>query len=169
VSRRRAVTILLAIQCLVGVGLRPAFATEIRVGDSAPEFSRTDIGHRKIDLKAYRGKVVLLNFWATWCAPCQAEIPTFVAWQKMYGPRGLQVIGVSMDDDPTLVRSLYGKLKLNYPIVMGDERLGELYGGILGLPMTFLIDRHGNVRAKYQGDATMKVIQLQMPSLLVER
>jgi cytochrome c biogenesis protein CcmG/thiol:disulfide interchange protein DsbE len=74
-----------------------------------------------------------------------------------------------MDDDPTLVRSLYGKLKLNYPIVMGDERLGELYGGILGLPMTFLIDRHGNVRAKYQGDATMKVIQLQMPSLLVER
>ncbi len=139
------------------------------MGKMAPEFSRVDIGHKRLDLRAYRGKVVLLNFWATWCAPCQVEMPTFIAWQKGYGPRGMQIIGISMDDDPAPVRSLYGKLKLNYPIAMGDERLGELYGGVLGLPVTFLIDRHGEVREKYQGETDMKTIELQVQTLLDER
>jgi thiol-disulfide isomerase/thioredoxin len=124
------------------------------------------LNHRKLDLKAYRGKVVLLNFWATWCAPCQVEMPRFVAWQKEYGPRGLQIIGISMDDDPTLVRSVYRKLHLNYPVAMGDATLGELYGGVLGLPVTFLIDRNGEVRARYEGQTDLGKIDLQLQSLL---
>ncbi|MDP9050856.1 MAG: TlpA family protein disulfide reductase [Acidobacteriota bacterium] len=135
----------------------------------APEFVRTDLDHRRLNLRAYRGKVVLLNFWATWCAPCQVEMPSFVSWQRKYGPRGLQVIGISMDDDPALVRAAYLKLKLNYPVAMGDVKLGDLYGGVLGLPMTFLIDRHGKIRAEFQGEAHLNKIEAQMQSLLPSR
>ena len=125
-----------------------------------------DLDHKRLDLNTYRGKVVLLNLWATWCAPCQVEMPSFVAWQKKYGPQGLQVIGISMDDDPALVRSMNGKLKLNYPGVMGDVKLGDLYGGVLGLPITFLIDRHGVIQAEFQGEPDMNKIEKQMQSLL---
>jgi thiol-disulfide isomerase/thioredoxin len=125
-----------------------------------------DLDHKRLDLNTYRGKVVLLNLWATWCAPCQVEMPSFVAWQKKYGPQGLQVIGISMDDDPALVRSMNGKLKLNYPVVMGDVKLGDLYGGVLGLPITFLIDRHGVIQAEFQGEPDMNKIEKQMQSLL---
>jgi peroxiredoxin len=96
-------------------------------------------------------------------------MPSFVAWQKKYGPQGLQVIGISMDDDPALVRSMNGKLKLNYPVVMGDVKLGDLYGGVLGLPITFLIDRHGVIQAEFQGEPDMNKIEKQMQSLLSGR
>ena len=80
-------------------------------------------------------------------------MPSFVTWQRKYGSQGLQIIGISMDDDPALVRSLVGKLKLNYPVAMGDVKLGNLYGGVLGLPVTYLIDRHGIIQAEFQGEA----------------
>jgi len=152
---------------LVGAGMTPmAFAASPLLHKRAPEFVRTDLNRKRMDLKTYRGKVVLLNFWATWCAPCQIEMPSFVAWQKKYGPRGLQVIGISMDDDPASARDLYRKLKLNYPVAMGDEKLGQLYGGIFGLPETFLIDRHGRVSAEYQGETDLKSIETQLQTLL---
>ena len=121
-----------------------------RVGHAAPNFSRSDLSHRKIVLSSYRGKIVLLNFWATWCEPCLVEIPTFVEWQKQYGSRNFQVIGISMDDAAPEVIATVSRLKLNYPVLMGDEYLGAAYGGILGLPVTFLIDRDGKIRARYQ-------------------
>ena len=95
--------------------------------------------------------MVLLNFWATWCAPCRVEMPVFAAWQRRYGPRGLQVIGISMDDDAAPVRRLAARLKLDYPIAMGDASLGEQSGGVLGLPITYLIGRNGVVRAEFEG------------------
>ena len=163
---RRAARSLLAAVCLVTSGIRPAIAADGLVDKRAPEFVRTDLNHKRLDLKAYRGKVVLLNFWATWCGPCLVEMPRFVEWQKKYGARGLQVVGISMDDGPAPVRSLYGKLKLNYPVAMGDESLGELYGGILGLPVTFLIDTHGEIIAKYQGETDLNQVEMQVQSLL---
>jgi cytochrome c biogenesis protein CcmG, thiol:disulfide interchange protein DsbE len=144
-----------------------AFAATTLVHTKAPEFVRADLQHNRLDLNAYRGKVVLLNFWATWCAPCQMEIPTFVAWQNTYGPQGLQIVGVSMDDDPALVRAVYRKLKLNYPVAMGDVKLGNLYGGVLGLPITFLIDRHGKICAEFQGEIDLNKIELQIHSLML--
>jgi cytochrome c biogenesis protein CcmG/thiol:disulfide interchange protein DsbE len=132
-------------------------------------FVRTDLQHRKLDLKAYRGKVVLLNFWATWCAPCQLEMPRFVSWQSKYGARGLRIIGISMDDDPALAREAYSKLKLNYPVVMGDAKLGERYGGVLGLPVTYLIDRRGRIRAEYQGETDLNAIETELRLLLPSR
>jgi peroxiredoxin len=133
---------------------------------TAPEFARTDLENRRLDLHDYRGKVVLLNFWATWCAPCQLEMPRFAAWQREYSPRGLQIIGISMDDDPALARSLVRKLKLNYPVAMGDETLGHLYGGVMGLPLTFVIDRHGKIEAQFQGEVKTDSIEKEFKPLL---
>jgi cytochrome c biogenesis protein CcmG, thiol:disulfide interchange protein DsbE len=127
------------------------------VGHSAPNFSRADLSHRKIVLSSYRGKVVLLNFWATWCAPCLTEMPTFAEWQKQYGSGNFQVIGISMDDTTPEVIATVSRLKLNYPVLMGDEYLGADYGGVLGLPVTFLIDREGKIRARYQGDSLTRI------------
>jgi cytochrome c biogenesis protein CcmG, thiol:disulfide interchange protein DsbE len=152
---------------LAGASLTPpVFAASPLLHKKAPEFVRTDFNRKPVDLRAYRGKAVLLNFWATWCAPCQLEMPRFVAWQRTYGPRGLQIIGISMDDDPAAARVLSEKLHLNYPVAMGDERLGKLYGGILGLPVTFLIDSHGQVSAEYQGETDLNLIEKQLQSLL---
>jgi peroxiredoxin len=117
----------------------------------APNFSRQDVSNKKtIRLADFRGKVVLLNFWATWCAPCLTEMPDFRDWQKQYGSSTFQVIGVSMDDEATGVVSTIDRLKLDYPVLMGDEHLGAAYGGVLGLPVTFLIDRKGRVQARYE-------------------
>ena len=166
--RRFALTLLLVVACLAAGDTHACAATSL-VHKRAPEFVRTGLDHKRLDLNAYRGKVVLLNFWATWCAPCQVEMPSFVDWQKKYGPRGLQVIGISLDDDPALVRSLYSKLKLNYPVAMGDVKLGDLYGGVLGLPVTYLIDRHGMIQAEYQGEADLGKIEMQLQLLLPSR
>jgi cytochrome c biogenesis protein CcmG, thiol:disulfide interchange protein DsbE len=150
---------LVAITCLTATCAPVASAADPLVHKPAPTFVRTGLDHKPLDLRAYRGKVVLLNFWATWCAPCQVEMPHFVDWQRTYGSRGLQIIGISMDDDPAPVRNLYQKLHLNYPVAMGDARLGMLYGGVLGLPVTFLIDRSGNIQAEFQGETSLRQIE----------
>lgn len=134
----------------------------------APEFARKDLAGKSVDLKNFRGKVVLLNFWATWCAPCQLEMPAFAAWQRQYGPDGLQVIGISMDDDATPVVGLVAKFKLNYPVLMGDANLGRQYGGVLGLPLTYLIDRDGVLRARFQGETDLKTIERRLQTILAQ-
>ena len=161
---------LLAATLLLGAtfagGAPTAFAAESLLNKKAPEFTLRDLNGGSIDLASFRGKVVLLDFWATWCAPCQVEMPRFAQWQRQYGPQGLQVIGVSMDDDPALARKLYARLKLNYPVAMGDEELGHRYGGVLGLPLTFLIDRNGNINARFQGEPDLKAIETRLKALL---
>lgn len=132
----------------------------------APQFARNDLQHRTIDLRAYRGKVVLLTFWATWCAPCQMEIPRFVDWQRTLGPRGFEVIAVSMDDDAGPVTQLMKRRNVNYPVVMGDAKLARLYGGILGLPVNFLIDRRGTVQAVMQGESNLASMHGRILELL---
>lgn len=144
----------------------PAHAGAPAVSTRAPDFSRPDLNRVPVHLAGYRGKVVLLDFWATWCAPCLNEIPRFVEWQRQYGPQGLQVLGVSMDDDASLVRKAGRKLHLNYPVVMGDEKLARLYGGILGLPVTYLIDRQGIVQARFQGETDPGKIEAALKRLL---
>jgi cytochrome c biogenesis protein CcmG, thiol:disulfide interchange protein DsbE len=132
----------------------------------APEFVRPDLNGQRVDLQAYRGKVVLLTFWATWCAPCQVEMPRFVEWQRQYGPAGLQIVGVSMDDDSAPVRELCRKKGVNYPIVMGDAKLGMRYGGVLGLPLTYLIDRSGRIRARFEAEADHSGMENEIAALL---
>jgi peroxiredoxin len=138
------------------------------INKKAPEFALTDFSGQSLTLGRFQGKVVLLNFWATWCAPCQVEIPFFAAWQRKYGPQGLQIIGISMDDDAGPARRLAARLQLNYPVAMGDERLGARYGGVLGLPSTFLIDRDGVIRAQFQGEADLRLIERHVTALLAQ-
>jgi cytochrome c biogenesis protein CcmG/thiol:disulfide interchange protein DsbE len=155
--------------CFASAGFPVAIAADTLVNRKAPEFVRKDLNGTSIDLKSLRGKVVLLDFWATWCAPCLLEMPDFGAWQNRYGARGFQVIGISMDDEPAPVRRVVGKMKLNYPIAMGDARLGSRYGGVLGLPLTYLIDRNGVVRAQFQGETDVKTIEEQLKLILDHR
>ena len=144
-------------------------ASDTLLNRSAPPFSRTDLAGTRINLSAYRGKVVLLNFWATWCAPCRVELPRFAAWEKKYGPQGFQVLAVSMDDDPALVRDFLRQIQPNYPVLIGDARLGENYGGVLGVPVTFLIDRDGIIRARIEVEPDLTAIEAQIRKLLASR
>ena len=134
----------------------------------APDFTLTGFDGQTIRVAAFRGKVVLLNFWATWCAPCRVEMPIFATWQRQYGPQGFTVIGICMDDDAAPARRLVDRLKLNYPTAMGDENLAARFGGVLGLPLTFLIDRNGVVRARFQGEADARKLESQVRQLLAE-
>jgi len=129
------------------------------VGKQAPAFARQSLDGRAIHLGSRPGKVVLLNFWATWCAPCQLEMPVFSSWQAEYAAQGFEVVGISMDDDRDAAQKLVEKLRVNYPVAMGDAKLGMRYGGILGLPKTFLIGRDGKVLAQYQGETDLKAMQ----------
>jgi len=156
----------LALALLAPIPALPAQTPGPLLHQPAPQFVRSDLNHRRIDLSNYRGKVVLLTFWATWCAPCQIEMPRFVQWQGRYGAAGLQIIGVSMDDDSAPVLALTRKRRVNYPIVMGDAQLGELYGGVLGLPVIFLIDRQGNIAARFQGETELGRIERELQRLL---
>ena len=132
----------------------------------APAFTRPDLSGAPVSLASLRGKVVLLNFWATWCGPCRAEMPHFIEWQQQYGALGLQVVGVSIDDSEPPVRAFARNLRLNYPVVMGDGRLVEEYGGILGVPVTFLIDRQGIIRARINGECDPRSTEAAIRRLL---
>lgn len=132
----------------------------------APGFSLTDLAGRKLDLDTFRGQVVLLNFWATWCAPCRAEIPEFVDLQSKYRDLGLQVIGISLDDEVQPVRAFIRQIKMNYRIALGDAGLAERYGGILGLPVSFLIGCDGRIYARHSGRADTTQIERELKPLL---
>lgn len=143
--------VILTVPAARGPWLAAQTGTSTRAHRAAPNFTREDLNHKRpIELASYRGKVVLLNFWATWCAPCLTEMPAFDQWQKQYGSDNFQVIGVSMDDAVPGVVTAVARMKLSYPIVMGDEHLGAAYGGIMGLPVTFLIDRQGRLQDRYE-------------------
>jgi cytochrome c biogenesis protein CcmG/thiol:disulfide interchange protein DsbE len=118
-----------------------------RRGALAPDFELVDLkSGNKVSLSDFRGKAVLLNFWATWCPPCKAEIPSFVDLQKQYGPQGLQVVGVAMDDaGRDTIEAFANEMSINYLVVQGTEKVANDYGGIDGLPTTFYIGRDGKV------------------------
>jgi peroxiredoxin len=132
----------------------------------APGFTLADLKGHKIDLAAYRGQVVLLNFWATWCAPCREETPEFIRLQNEYRSRRLQVIGLSLDDDPKPVLEFYRRFKINYPVAIGDAALAERFGGILGLPVTFLIGCDGRIHSKYSGKVDIARVEQELSQLL---
>lgn len=132
----------------------------------APDFVLPDINGGNLQLSTYGGKVVLLDFWATWCEPCREETPHFVELQHKYRDQGLQIIGVSMDDDAAPVRQFYTQFKVNYPIVMGNAKTGELYGGILGLPVAFLIAPDGIIQVRHDGAVRIDAIDAEIKELL---
>ncbi|SPF43203.1 Thioredoxin-like protein [Candidatus Sulfotelmatobacter kueseliae] len=135
----------------------------------APDFSLPQLNGQSLQLSAYRGKVVLLDFWATWCTPCREEIPHLVELQNKYRDRGLEIIGVSMDDSPDPVRDFYQRFQMNYPVVMGNADIGEGYGGVLGLPIAFIIDRDGRIYAKHIGATEASVLEQDVRAVLASQ
>ena len=118
----------------------------------APEFTLQDGNGQTVRLSDYKGKVVLLDFWATWCGPCKIEIPWFMEFEQQFKDRGFAVLGVSMDDDGWKVVNPYVKnMKINYRVLLGNDQVGALYGGLDSLPTTFLIDRQGKIVARHIG------------------
>jgi len=114
-------------------------------GTAAPDFRLTDAIGKSVALSDYKGKVVLLDFWATWCGGCKVEIPWYVEFYKRYRHRGLAVIGVSMDDEGMkVVKPFLSRKRIKYPVVIGTDRLAKQYG-LTSMPMTLLIDRNGQI------------------------
>ncbi len=116
------------------------------VGAMAPDFKLTTLDGKQVKLSDYRGKAVLLNFWATWCGPCKVEIPWFMDLEKQYAPQGLVVLGVAMDDDgKATVTKFAQEMKIDYTVVLGNDNVADQYGGVEGLPTTFYVDRNGKI------------------------
>ncbi len=121
-------------------------------GTQAPDFELTSIDGKKVKLSDYRGKAVVLNFWATWCPPCKIEMPWFVDLQKQYGKDGLVVLGIAMDDsDPQKIAEFAGEMGVNYPVLLGTDKVSLAYGDVEYLPTTFYLDRQGRIVSKAAG------------------
>jgi peroxiredoxin len=135
----------------------------------APDFNLRDASGKDVKLPDLKGKVVLVNFWATWCEGCQVEIPWFVEFQKEYASRGFVVVGISMDDDGwKSVKPWIEEKKVNYPIVIGNEGLGKQYG-LEGMPLTALVDREGRLADVHHGIVEKTATQQKIRDLLQER
>jgi cytochrome c biogenesis protein CcmG, thiol:disulfide interchange protein DsbE len=133
---------------------------------TVPDLSFTDLNGRAIRMADYKNKVVLVNFWAAWCGPCAEEVPQFIGLQKKYRGQGLQVIGFSVDDDAQELQSFYRKYQINYPVVPSDIKLADAFGGVLGLPTTFVIGRDNRIHTKHTGVTDFSALELEVVTLL---
>jgi peroxiredoxin len=128
-----------------------AFCAEVK-HQPAPAWELKDTTGKTVKLSDFKGKVVVLDFWATWCPPCRQEIPGFIDLQKKFADKGLVIVGISLDEKgPSVVTPFITKLGMNYPVVMGTQEVSEKYGDIQAIPTTFVIDRQGNIVAADEG------------------
>jgi thiol-disulfide isomerase/thioredoxin len=138
-----------------------AVKTEASASAPAPEVTFEDLNGKTVSLAEYKGKIVLVNFWATWCDPCYIEIPWLIEMQQKYGDKGFTVLGIAMDEEgksavsPFLAKERFNvngqRLPMNYPIVLGNDAVADKFGGLLGYPTSFLISRDGQIIKKIQG------------------
>ncbi|MEQ1726955.1 MAG: redoxin domain-containing protein [Vicinamibacterales bacterium] len=132
------------------------------------DFTMKDAEGKDVSLQSYKGKVILLDFWATWCGPCKVEIPHFIEFQQKYGPRGLQVVGVSVDDPVDKLVPYVKEMGMNYPVLqgLGHEAVQDAYGPILGIPVSVMISRDGKICATHTGLTGKDVFEKEIESLL---
>ena len=134
---------------------------------SSYQWQLVDASGKHVSLEEYRGKVIFINFWATWCAPCIVEIPWFIEFQKKYGPQGFEVVGISLDETGAKdVAPFVKKRGMNYAVLLGDENVATQFGGILGLPTSFLIDRNGNYYSMHRGLVNKESMEEELQILL---
>lgn len=136
------------------------------IGKKAPEFRLADVEGNEVALSNFKGKVVVINFWATWCAPCREEIPGFIKLQRAYGDQ-LVIVGISMDlDGPSVVPQFVESFGMNYPVLYGDETVSRAYGDITAIPISFILDRNLIVRRVHIGYRPYSQFEQDIESLL---
>lgn len=161
--------ILIAVCCLTSVAV-PAQIAASSGRKAAPDFSLKDQKGSVIHLSDYKGKIVLVNFWATWCHGCKEEIPWYVEFAGKYRDRGFEVIGISMDESGWKAVTPYlAEHKLNYPIVIGDDGLAARFGGVDSMPVSLLIDREGRIADRHSGMVEKDGWEKEIQQLLGER
>ncbi len=133
----------------------------------APDFALPDVKGKIVRLSDFSGKVVILNFWATWCPPCREEIPHFIELYRKYRSSGFEMVGISMDMvGPEVAKSFIKEFGINYSILMGNEEVTLIYGGIRGIPTTFVIDRQGRIHKKFVGYRGKETVEKLLKTLL---
>lgn len=158
--------------CLAGCN-RTKPAEQARAGQdsskshAAPDFTLKDADGKEVKLSDLKGKVVLLNFWATWCGPCKMEIPWFIEFERQYKDKGFAVVGVAMDDDGwNAVKPYIAAQKVNYRVVVGTDAVAQNYGGIDSLPTTFILDREGRITSTHVGLVAKSEYEHEITQLL---
>jgi thiol-disulfide isomerase/thioredoxin len=187
---KKVLLIVITVVFLIGVTIKLDKATRLKpkgsvsntvkadanAGTPAPDVTFKDLDGKDVPLSSYRGQVVLVNFWATWCDPCYIEIPWLIEMQQKYGSKGFTVLGIAMDDEgksavlPFLAKERFNvngqKLPMNYPIVLGNDDVATKFGGLLGYPTSFLISKDGKEIKKIQGlisyEEVTKAIESQL-------
>lgn len=137
---------------------------------AAPDFTLDDASGASVRLSQFRGKVVLLNFWATWCVPCRKEIPWFMEFQDTYRDRGFAVLGVSLDDGGwKAVKPYIDQMKINYPVMVASGDIAARYGGLTSLPVTLIIDKNGRIAMTHAGLWPKSEYEAAINTILAER
>ena len=139
--------------------------TSLKVGDVAPDFTLPAQDGKKISLSDYKGKVIIINFWSTWCPPCRKEIPDFIKLYNKYKDKGFIILGISSEDKARL-KDFVQSNGINYPILIGDNSVAEAYGGIQYIPTTFIIDRKGKISKKFIGFTAYDIFEAELNNLL---
>ncbi len=164
---------ILALAAAVAVAMIPACTSSevepVPAGAAASlDFTLKDMNGHDVNLASFRGKPIILNFWATWCGPCKAEIPALVQLVDQYKDQQLTVLGVSVDDSPEDLRRFAAEFKMNYPVLvgLGQDALQEKYDAVLMVPVTWFIRPDGTVLKKHQGPASKDWFEAQVKALL---
>ncbi len=130
------------------------------------DFKLKDPSGGTLKLADYQGKVLLLNFWGTWCGPCKMEIPGFIELQEQYRDRGFVIVGLAVEDTPEAVKAYASEANINYPVAMVQDDVEDTYGPILGVPMSFLIARDGSICRKYLGPISKDAAEREIKALM---
>lgn len=158
------------LSCGTGGSGKPANLKAEADRNLAPDFTLEDANGQSVTLSDLKGKVVLLNFWATWCVPCRIEIPWFVDMEREFKDKGFAVVGISMDEDGwDAVKPFIADMKVNYRIVLGTEELAQLYSGVQALPTSFIIDRNGKIASVHMGIVSRSVFEEEIRALLQDK